>query len=115
MVATEVAEQIKTLHESGACGGIAPTFPLWHPEEIERFTEGVLPILEQMGIWGVAVPARLVLVKVLRDRCRRTQRRSLPPEAGSPWSVTPSPAKAARTPSSRTSLCLRMVPSRAGP
>ena len=48
---TEVAEQIKTLHESGVCGGIAATFPLWHPEEIARFTEGVLPVLEQMGIW----------------------------------------------------------------
>lgn len=46
-----VAEQIKTLHDTQACGGIALTFPLWHPEEIERFTEGVLPILEQMGLW----------------------------------------------------------------
>jgi hypothetical protein len=24
---------------------------LWHSEEIERFTQGVLPILEKMGIW----------------------------------------------------------------
>jgi FMNH2-dependent dimethyl sulfone monooxygenase len=48
---TQVAEQIKELHETQACGGIALTFPLWHAEEIERFTRGVLPLLEDMGIW----------------------------------------------------------------
>jgi FMNH2-dependent dimethyl sulfone monooxygenase len=46
-----VAEQIQVLHDTQACGGIALTFPLWHTEEIERFTQGVLPLLEQMGIW----------------------------------------------------------------
>jgi alkanesulfonate monooxygenase SsuD/methylene tetrahydromethanopterin reductase-like flavin-dependent oxidoreductase (luciferase family) len=49
--AAQVAEQIQDLHETQACGGIALTFPLWHPEEIERFTQGVLPLLENMGIW----------------------------------------------------------------
>ncbi len=48
---TDVAEQIQALHETQACGGIALTFPLWHAEEIERFTQGVLPVLEKMGIW----------------------------------------------------------------
>lgn len=47
----QVAEQIKALHETQACGGIALTFPLWHAEEITRFTQGVLPILERMGLW----------------------------------------------------------------
>ena len=47
----QVAEQIQAFHESQTCGGIALTFPLWHPEEIERFTSGVLPRLEKMGIW----------------------------------------------------------------
>ena len=47
----QVAEQIHAFHESQQCGGIALTFPLWHPEEIERFTSGVLPLLEKMGIW----------------------------------------------------------------
>ena len=47
----QVAEQVKELHDTQDCGGIALTFPLWHPEEIERFTQGVLPILEKMGIW----------------------------------------------------------------
>jgi FMNH2-dependent dimethyl sulfone monooxygenase len=47
----QVAEQIKELHETQQCGGIALTFPLWHAEEIERFTRGVLPLLEAMGIW----------------------------------------------------------------
>jgi len=46
-----VAEQLRALHETQACGGIALTFPLWHPEEIERFTRGVLPLLEKTGIW----------------------------------------------------------------
>lgn len=46
-----VAEQIQELHETQDCGGIALTFPLWHSEEIERFTKGVLPLLEEMGIW----------------------------------------------------------------
>jgi dimethylsulfone monooxygenase len=47
----QVAEQIQALHDTQGCGGIALTFPLWHPEEIERFTQGVLPLLEQMGLW----------------------------------------------------------------
>ena len=47
----QVAEQIQAFHETQKCGGIALTFPLWHPEEIERFTAGVLPLLERMGIW----------------------------------------------------------------
>jgi FMNH2-dependent dimethyl sulfone monooxygenase len=46
-----VAEQIHALHETQACGGIALTCPLWHAEEIERFTQGVLPLLEKMGLW----------------------------------------------------------------
>ncbi len=48
---SQVAEQIQAFHETQGCGGIALTFPLWHPEEIERFTAGVLPLLEKMGIW----------------------------------------------------------------
>lgn len=48
---SQVAEQIKELHETQACGGIALPFPLWYAEEIERFTRGVLPLLEDMGIW----------------------------------------------------------------
>lgn len=47
----QVAEQIKDLHDTQDCGGITLTFPLWHPEEIKRFTQGVLPILEKMGSW----------------------------------------------------------------
>lgn len=47
----DVAEQIQAFHESQVVGGIALTFPLWHAEEIERFSQGVLPRLEKMGIW----------------------------------------------------------------
>ncbi len=47
----EVADGIKQLYDEQACRGIALTFPLWHPEEIRRFTDGVLPILERMGVW----------------------------------------------------------------
>ncbi len=49
---TQVAEQIQAFHESQSVGGIALTFPLWHAEEIERFTQGVLPLLEKMGSWS---------------------------------------------------------------
>jgi hypothetical protein len=48
---SQVAERIKELHETQACGGIALTFPLWHAEEIGRFTRCVLPLLADMGIW----------------------------------------------------------------
>ncbi|PON15946.1 hypothetical protein C2W62_21110 [Candidatus Entotheonella serta] len=49
---SQVAEQIQAFHETQQCGGIALTFPLWHPEEIGRFTTGVLLLLEKMGIWS---------------------------------------------------------------
>lgn len=47
----QVAEGLKQLYDHQHCRGVALTFPLWHPEEIKRFTDGVLPILERMGIW----------------------------------------------------------------
>jgi alkanesulfonate monooxygenase SsuD/methylene tetrahydromethanopterin reductase-like flavin-dependent oxidoreductase (luciferase family) len=47
----QIAEGLKQLYDHQHCRGVALTFPLWHPEEIKRFTEGVLPILERMGIW----------------------------------------------------------------
>jgi FMNH2-dependent dimethyl sulfone monooxygenase len=47
----EVAERIKELYDTQECRGIALTFPLWHVEEITRFTRLVLPRLERMGLW----------------------------------------------------------------
>jgi FMNH2-dependent dimethyl sulfone monooxygenase len=47
----QVAEGLKQLYDDQHCRGVALTFPLWQPEEIKRFTNGVLPILERMGIW----------------------------------------------------------------
>ena len=47
----QVAEGLKQLYDNQDCRGVALTFPLWQPEEIKRFTDGVLPILERMGIW----------------------------------------------------------------
>jgi FMNH2-dependent dimethyl sulfone monooxygenase len=47
----QIAEGLKQLYDHQHCRGVALTFPLWHPEEIKRFTDGVLPILERMGIW----------------------------------------------------------------
>ncbi|ETW97669.1 MAG: hypothetical protein ETSY1_21775 [Candidatus Entotheonella factor] len=47
----QVAEGLKQLYDDQDCRGVALTFPLWQPEEIKRFTDHVLPILERMGIW----------------------------------------------------------------
>jgi FMNH2-dependent dimethyl sulfone monooxygenase len=47
----QVAEGLRALYDEQQCRGVALTFPLWQPEEIQRFTDGVLPILERMGIW----------------------------------------------------------------
>lgn len=47
----QVAEGLKQLYDDQHCRGVALTFPLWCPEEIKRFTDNVLPILECMGIW----------------------------------------------------------------
>jgi FMNH2-dependent dimethyl sulfone monooxygenase len=49
--AEQVAQGLRDLYEDQHCRGVALTFPLWQPEEIKRFTDGVLPILERMGIW----------------------------------------------------------------
>ena len=47
----QVAEGIKELYDGQSCRGVALTFPLWHDDEIRRFTVSVLPILARMGIW----------------------------------------------------------------
>lgn len=49
-----VAARLVDLVERSGCAGLALTFPLWHPEEIARFGEQVLPLLEEAGLWSPA-------------------------------------------------------------
>jgi len=48
----EVADQISELVRDFHCDGIAISLPVWQPEEIERFGDKVLPILEERGLWA---------------------------------------------------------------
>lgn len=48
----EVADGIAQLVEEFGCDGVALSFPIWQPDEIERFGRLVLPILEQRGLWS---------------------------------------------------------------
>jgi alkanesulfonate monooxygenase SsuD/methylene tetrahydromethanopterin reductase-like flavin-dependent oxidoreductase (luciferase family) len=47
----QVATGLDQIYDNQHCRGVALTFPLWHPAELKRFTDGVLPILVRMGIW----------------------------------------------------------------
>ncbi len=48
----EVADGIVELIENFGCDGVALSFPVWQPEEIERFGRTVLPLLEERGCWS---------------------------------------------------------------
>lgn len=47
----KVAQAIIDVYDAVHCHGLLLTFPLWHPEEIQRFGDQVLPILKEAGIW----------------------------------------------------------------
>ena len=47
----EVADHIEMLHHEYGCDGIAISFPVWNPGELELFGELVLPRLQRKGIW----------------------------------------------------------------
>ncbi|MGE0153630.1 MAG: LLM class flavin-dependent oxidoreductase [Reyranellaceae bacterium] len=49
---TQVADGIAELVDGFGCDGVALSFPVWQPEEIERFGRTVLPILEDRGLWS---------------------------------------------------------------
>lgn len=49
---TEVADGIAELINDFGCDGVALSFPVWQPEEIERFGKLVLPILKERGLWS---------------------------------------------------------------
>lgn len=47
----QVADEIEILVREFGCSGIAVTLPIWSPEEIRRFAELLLPVLEARGLW----------------------------------------------------------------
>ncbi len=47
----EIAEQMIEMHRSGSLTGILCRFPIWQPEEIERFGS-VIKKLESAGVWS---------------------------------------------------------------
>jgi len=47
----QVADEIEILVREFGCSGIAVTLPVWSPEEIRRFAELLLPVLEARGLW----------------------------------------------------------------
>lgn len=49
--ADEVATHIEMLHRDFGCDGIAVSFPIWSLEELNLFSELVLPRLKEKGIW----------------------------------------------------------------
>jgi FMNH2-dependent dimethyl sulfone monooxygenase len=50
--AEEVAAGIRDLRESAGCDGLSLSLPFWAPEQIRRFGEQVVPLLEEMGVWS---------------------------------------------------------------
>jgi FMNH2-dependent dimethyl sulfone monooxygenase len=52
--AEHVADQIQELQQRTGCDGLSLSFPIWRPEQIERFGTEVAPILKQRGIWTPA-------------------------------------------------------------
>jgi FMNH2-dependent dimethyl sulfone monooxygenase len=47
----QVADGIEKLVKEFGCAGVAVTLPIWTPEEIRRFGQLVLPVLERRGLW----------------------------------------------------------------
>jgi alkanesulfonate monooxygenase SsuD/methylene tetrahydromethanopterin reductase-like flavin-dependent oxidoreductase (luciferase family) len=46
-----VANELISLHEAGI-RGIAINFVLWNPSELQRFSDTVMPLLREAGIWS---------------------------------------------------------------
>jgi len=49
-----VADRIASLREEMGTDGVSLSFPIWHPEEIDRFGRSVVPLLERRGVWTPA-------------------------------------------------------------
>lgn len=49
--ADEVADHLEMLHREFGCDGVAVSFPVWEPRELQLFAELVLPRLKSKGIW----------------------------------------------------------------
>ena len=52
--AAYVADQIQELRETTGCDGVSLSFPIWQPEQVERFGTMVGPLLQERGIWSSA-------------------------------------------------------------
>ena len=52
--AHEVADGIAALRENTGCDGVSLSFPIWRPENIEKFGRSVAPLLEKRGVWSRA-------------------------------------------------------------
>jgi alkanesulfonate monooxygenase SsuD/methylene tetrahydromethanopterin reductase-like flavin-dependent oxidoreductase (luciferase family) len=48
----QVADGIEKLIKEFGCAGVAVTLPVWQPDEIRRFGQLVLPVLERRGLWS---------------------------------------------------------------
>jgi alkanesulfonate monooxygenase SsuD/methylene tetrahydromethanopterin reductase-like flavin-dependent oxidoreductase (luciferase family) len=46
-----VADAIDQLQQTTGCDGLSLSFPIWQPEQIDRFGATVVPLLKERGVW----------------------------------------------------------------